>query len=721
MKHILLLSTFFCVHLSVFGQNIQDTITFNQELDEVNVNALRAQEKTPITFTNIKKAELEKLNLGQDMPSILSFSPSVVATSDAGTGFGHTNLRIRGTDPSRINVTINGIPYNNPEYQDVYWVDLPDITSSASNIQIQRGVGSSSNGAASFGANINLKTGSFNHKPYITTSNSFGSFNSSKNNISLGTGKLKSNLSFDARISRITSDGYIDRSATKQHSVYFSGTYFADDYAIKGLIFGGYQKTHLAWDGIPKDSMEINSTYNSYTYNNSTDNYGNMNYQLHFTKQLNLNTSYNISTHYSQGGGYFELQQNELLPEDIIVDGDTVSSSLAINHYGMSPKFGGIVYSINHKKNNFEFTFGGASNTYKAIHKWETISQEYLGEINSSFYNDTSYKSDNNIYLKTNFSHNNTNIFLDIQGRSINYKFTNVSGGKDEVPNLFLNPKIGIHHSINNHHSAFLSFGKISKEPKRPDYLDSPIDEIPLHETLFDTELGYTFSTQKIIVSATLYNMSYKNQLINTGKINSLGYGIRENVNSSFRRGIELQGALLISNKLTWNANLTLSKNKISEYSEFVDNWDDGSLSEFNHKNKDISFSPNIIWSNQLNYKITNDLDIEFISKYVGEQYLDNTQDDTRKLDDYLVHKLLISYDWKSKLFKTAKINLLVNNLFNNNYASNAWVYRFISKDYNPTLDNPYTMTNNDKDGYNMTGYFPQAGRTYLLGLTLGF
>jgi iron complex outermembrane receptor protein len=734
MKKILPFLTLLFLSNLLFSQSESDTIFLNSiDLEEVKVNALRAQERTPITFTNIKKADLEKINVGEDMPTLLSLSPSVVATSDGGTGVGHTYLRIRGTDPSRINITINGVPFNNPEYNFVYWVDLPDFTSSVSNIQIQRGVGTSSNGAASFGANINLKTANYNIKPYFSTANSYGSYNTRKHNISFGTGKLENNTSFDGRLSRISSDGFVDQSSTEQNSLFLSGSYFGEDYAIKGLLFGGNVRTLLAIFGVPKDSLdsETGITYNSIGYEDATDNYGNLNSQLHFTKQLNSNTSYNISTHYSKGGGPFKWKNHQYFSdlgvEDVIIGGDTILSTDVVNWYTLDNHFGGMTYALTHNLEKGKITFGGASNYYKNTHQqvihWaefaSTLGNDYVAHTNKSV------KRDNNAFLKFEYEpFYNTSIYTDMQVRTIHYsiKGEDLGGRKHDINtnNTFFNPKIGVSQIMGDKHSAFVSFGIANKEPHKNDYIYAEIGKVPSPENLKDLEFGYKFRSDKVLLSTNFYFMHYKDQLIETGEINELGNLVRGNVPNSSRKGIEIESAISLTSKLSLNANITLSQNKIKEYTEYVDDWD-GEQNEVIHTKTDIAFSPNVIGSSQLNYALTKNLSTNFISKYVGEQYMDNTTNQSRKLDAYLVHKLLISYSLKSKFFKTAKVNLLVNNLFNTNYVANAWTYHFISAGYDPTPNDAYTSANNDKDGYNMTGYFPQAGRNFLLGITLGF
>ena len=715
-----------------FAQEAIDSIKITKLLNEVNINALRAGEKTPVAFTNISELEIEKQNLGQDVPYIISLTPSVITTSDAGAGIGYTSFRIRGSDPTRINVTINGIPLNDPESQGVWWVNMPDFISSVKNIQIQRGVGTSTNGASAFGASVNLKTNGLNKKPYSLTNNTIGSFSTMKNNIEFGTGLLNNQFIFDGRLSKINSDGYIDRSTSRLKSMYLQGTYIVNKTIIKALMFTGHERTYQAWNGVPLNYLDSNRTFNSYTYENEIDNYNQSHYQLHLHKKMNNATNFNIALHYTHGKGYYEQEKlNENFAdyglENIILSHDTISATDLIRRKWLNNDFGGITYSLKHKLSKIDLILGGASNSYSGQHYGNIIWTQYASntEINHQYYCNKAEKLDHNFYLKADYRHSNsTNLYLDLQRRNISYSFQ----GLDEEGNLapqkvdlaFFNPKFGIYHNLNKIQSIYASFAIANKEPNRNDYVESTPNSRPIHETLYDTEIGYKQTGERLSLGINIYHMNYKNQLVLTGQINDVGAYTRTNIDKSYRKGLEMEAKIKLSKKIIWTANMTLSENKIVDYTAYVDNWDTWQQESINYENTDLAFSPNTSWSSNLNYHINSATTINFISKYVGQQFIDNTSAQSRMLDDYLVTHLRISYEWENKFFKLTKLTLQVNNLLNNEYVSNAWVYRFISENWDPTASDPYINKDREK-GYNMAGYFPQAKRNYLLGVTLGF
>ena len=716
-----------------FAQQKTDTIAIQKLLKEVNVNALRAGEKTPVAFTNISEAEIEKGNLGQDLPYLISLTPSVVTTSDAGAGVGYTGFRIRGTDPTRINVTINGIPLNDSESQGVWWVNMPDFSSSIENIQIQRGVGTSTNGGSAFGASVNLKTDGLNKKAYAITNNSVGSFATLKNNIEFGTGLLNGKFAFDGRLSKISSDGYIDRATSDLKSLYLQGTYFGKKSVLKGIIFTGHELTYQAWNGVPLNYLDTNRTYNSYTYENEVDNYKQTHYQLHYSQQLNDVTNFNIAGHYTHGEGYYEQEKlnqslNSYGLQDIIIGSDTITKTNLVRRKWLNNDFGGLTYSLNHKIGNLDLTLGGASNRYSGQHYGNVIWAQYTSDasFNHQYYWNKAEKFDNNFYAKADYKYSEaTQLYIDLQGRSIDYIFEGLdpegNAAEQEVNLEFFNPKFGLHHTLNESQVLYASFGVANKEPNRSDYTESSPESRPTHETLYDTEIGYKQVGNKMTFGANFYFMKYENQLVMTGKMNDVGGRTHVNVTESFRKGIELEGIYKLTTKLTWAANMTLSENKIvTPFIEDVDNWDTWGVDQVTHENTNLAFSPNIIWTSQLNYQFDKNTSIDLISKYVGEQFIDNTSSEDRMLNDYLVNNLRLTYDWESKIFKTAKVSLQINNLFNNEYISNAWIYRFISDNWDPRESDHYVNADSEK-GYNMAGYFPQATRNYLLGLTLGF
>ena len=731
IKKIQILSILTFLACNIIAQ-ASDSITFKKNLDEVSVNALRANDKTPMAFTNISKSEIKKSNLGQDLTYLISLTPSVVTTSDAGAGIGYTGLRIRGTDPSRINVTINGIPVNDSESQGVWWVNMPDFASSLDNIQIQRGVGTSTNGAAAFGASINLKTLALNKKAYTITNNSVGSFNTLKNNIEFGSGMLNNKFTFDGRLSRISSDGYIDRATSDLKSLYLQGAYFGKKSVLKAIVFSGQERTYQAWNGVPKKYLDTNRTFNSYTYENEVDNYNQTNYQLHYNEQLNSKTNIHLATHYTHGEGYFESEKlNQNLADyglnNILIGSDTISSTDLIRRKWLNNDFGGITYSINHKNDLVNLVVGGANNVYSGQHYGNVIWAQYMsnGLYNHQYYKNIATKYDNNVFIKTNFqASEKTSLFLDLQSRNIEYEFngSDIDGniGVQEVKLDFFNPKFGLSHKMNEEQLLYGSFAVANKEPNRSDYIESSPNSRPLHETLYDTEIGFKYTTKDFKFNANAYIMNYDNQLIKTGEINDVGYFTSENVKKSFRRGLEIEGSILLSKKLAWAANMTLSENKIDTFIQYIDSWDTGGQQETIYTETDLAFSPSIIWASQLTYNFQDNLSLDFITKYVGEQFIDNSSSEDRKLDDYLVNNLRLSYSFNSKIFNYARLSLQINNLFDEEYVSSAWIYRFVSNGYDPSEDDHYVTKGSD-GGYNMAGYFPEATRNYLIGLTLGF
>ena len=740
VEKIQFIAVILCIPFQILAQQ-SDSITLKRTLDEVSVNALRANAKTPIAYTNLSKLEIEKSNLGQDLPFLISLTPSVVTTSDAGAGVGYTGFRIRGTDPSRINVTINGIPLNDSESQGVWWVNMPDFASSLDNIQIQRGVGTSTNGAAAFGASVNLKTMGLNKKAYTITNNSLGSYNTLKNNIEFGSGLISNKFTFDTRLSRITSDGYIDRASSNLKSLYLQGVYFGRESVLKAIIFTGHEITYQAWNGVPLRYLDTNRTFNSYTYENEVDNYSQTHYQLHYSKQLNTNTNMNLSGHYTHGEGYYEQEKlGEYLIDynlsNIIIGYDTITSTDLIRRKWLNNDFGGITYSLNHKKDNLNLIFGGAYNEYSGQHYGSIVWSQYTSNslddpndtasnYNHEYYRNIASKYDNNMFIKTNYQATDaTSIFLDFQLRSIKYEFNgnDVDGGlsNQKVTLVFFNPKFGLTHKINDEQLFYGSFAIANKEPNRSDYVESSPNSRPLYETLYDTEIGFRYKSKNLTFNTNLYLMNYENQLIKTGEINDVGYFTSNNVKSSYRRGVEIEGRCLLTKKLSWAANITLSKNKLDTMTQFIDNWDTGGQEEILHQNTDLAFSPNIIWSSKFLYNHNDNISLGFISKYVGKQYIDNTSSDGRKLDDYLTSNLQLDYNFKSKIFKTIKMSVLINNIFDNEYISNAWLYRFISEGFDPRESDHY-ITKGVDNRFNMAGYFPQATRNYLFGLTLEF
>ena len=726
-------------------------------LDEFEVTTNRVGEQSPVAHENISKEEIEANNHGVDLPILLDQATSIVTTSDAGAGVGYTGIRVRGTDATRINVTVNGIPFNDAESQGVYWVNMPDISSSTDDIQIQRGVGASTTGASAFGASVNLSTLSTinSQNPYGEISNSYGSFNTLKNTVKLGTGLIDGKWNFEGRLSRVASDGFIDRASSNLNSYYLSGSYLGEKTSIQAVAFSGQEVTYQAWYGIPLSFLEESyndsgQTYNPYEYENEVDNYNQSHYQLHFTNKPIRNLKLNASLHYTRGKGYFEqykgIGQNASLNyysqeslmdyglENVITSsGDTISETDLIRRRWLDNHFYGIVYSAEYFGENFQFTLGGGANQYLGGHYGEVIWSQYAsnGNIRHRYYDNDATKNDINVYGKLNYDLNSDlSAYVDLQQRIVTYDFTGLDQDGSELDQTsemsFFNPKVGFNYSLNEKTSLYAFAGVGNKEPSRDDFTESTPNDRPSHESLLDIEIGYRYFSKAVSFSANFYNMQYNNQLILTGELNDVGSAVRVNIPDSYRRGIELTGSFQLMDKLLWRLNATFSENKIAEFKEFIDNWDTGVKDSVTHVNTNIAFSPSIIGGSQLIFTPFNSdkngkIDLALISKYVGDQFIDNTSSEFAKLDSYIVNDFRVSYTVETKLFKEVVISSWIRNLSNQNYISNAWVYRFNTTS-DPTTYDPYANAEGSgTNSYNQIGAFNQAGINFFVGLNLKF
>lgn len=711
---------------------------------EVLVEATRARDKTPVAYTNISGDEISSRNMGQDIPYLLQLSPSFVATSDAGAGVGYTNFRIRGTDLNRINVTVNGVPLNDAESHGTWFVDQPDLASSLENIQIQRGVGTSTNGAAAFGATINLQTNTLRKDAYAEYKTAAGSFNTFKNTVLAGTGLLDGKFTLDARLSHVDSDGFIDRAFSNLKSFYVSGGYYSGNTVVKVNVFSGLERTYQAWNGVPsvrlnndlegmqrygehwlyspKETQEmINSdsrTYNLYTYENQVDNYQQDHYQLHFSHKFNQALNLNASGHYTRGKGYYEnYRADEDLEDyripDVIVGNDTIGSSDIVDRKWLDNHFYGLTFSLNYNKNKSDFTFGGGWSTYDGDHFGNVIWGQYLGETdyNHEWYSGNGLKKDLNAYAKYSYQvAEKLNLFADLQYRRIDYR---IEGIDDDLRDIsqehkfnFFNPKLGVFYEPADNQDLYISFARANREPNRTAYVDiDPSQKTPVSETMNDWEAGYGFHSATFTGSVNFYYMSYKNQLVQTGELNNVGSPIMVNVDDSYRAGVELQAGVLIARNLKWQVNATFSQNKIKDFSEYIDNWDTGEPDIIELGTTDIAFSPNVVANSQFVFEPAKNLNVALISSYVGKQYIDNSSSDERSLDAYFVNNLKIDYSFKPGLFDEMGLHLMVNNLFNEMYETNAWVYS-------------YSMGG---ERFKMDGYFPQAGRHFMVGVDFKF
>jgi len=746
------------IHVSFIGYNaVFQTIKipFNGEIklskssqmmEEITVSSTRASDKSPVAYTNIGKETLEKSNLGQDVPYLLSLTPSFVVTSDAGTGIGYTGFRIRGTDASRINVTINGIPYNDADEQSTYWVDAPDLTSSVENMQVQRGVGTSTNGAGAFGANINLQTENFAPKASGELSMSYGSFNTFKTTAKASSGLLKKHWAIDTRLSSVTSDGYIDRGSVNMKSYFVQAGYYGEKTTFKFLTFGGTEKTYHAWDGVPKDSLATHRTYNPcgfmgfdatgkpQYYQNQTDNYTQTNYQLLGIHSFSPSFSLNAGLHYTRGDGYYEeykqeqsLQQYSLTPYDL--NGVTIYSSDLVRQKKMGNDFAGGVFSLNYQKNKLSAQLGGAINRYWGNHFGNVIwVKNYVGDVlpNTEYYRSKVNKWDATVYLKANYElFPKFNIYADIQYRKVTYSLKGSNDQWDDVIGAmqilnvnkkfdFFNPKAGAFYRPDANNELFASFAIANREPTRTNYTDGTAETWPTNETLYDYEAGYKYHNSLFSVGVNLYYMNYHNQLILTGKINDIGEALTANIPKSYRSGMEMMGGIKPLPWLRWDGNLTLSRNRIKDFTEYVDvydaNWN-WTNQQANHlANTPIAFSPSVTGNSLITFS-AGKFEAGFQTQYVGKQYIDNTGSDARSLESYLVNNLRLSYTLPIKGIRNIGLTILLNNVFNKQYISNAWTY---SSYYNESALAPNVR-------YDDFGYYPQAGFNCLAGITVKF
>ncbi|WP_430814995.1 TonB-dependent receptor [Carboxylicivirga sp. RSCT41] len=720
--------------------------------DEIIVSAIRASKNVPVAASEMTSEEIQKQNFGQDLPFLLNQMPSVVTNSDAGAGVGYTGLRIRGADITRINVTVNGIPMNDAESQGVFWVNMPDFAASVDKVQVQRGVGTSTNGAASFGASINLNTLNSAAETMAFIDNSYGSYNTMKNSVAVSTGLLKNNMAFDVRLSRINSDGFIDRATSDLKSYYFSGGYYGEKSTLKFITFSGEEKTYQAWYGVPKVKLENDQagmeklvmmdgwtdaeaenlytsdarTFNKYLYDNQTDNYQQDHYQLHYTHQAGDYWQLTAAQHYTKGEGYYESYKNgrkfkdyNVGFESIDINGETIEKTDLIQRKWLDNDFYGGTFSGIYTTDKLELIIGGAYNEYDGDHFGNVIWSQYNNGIphNHQWYFNTGRKKDFNSYIKATWAlMDNLWLYGDIQYRNVNFSMT---GEHDDNSDLtqsysfdFVNPKMGINYKLNQNQRVFASFAVAQREPTRSDFRDAPADRKPEPETLYDWELGYEYNSNKAFVNVNGFYMLYKDQLVQTGEINDVGAAIMVNVPDSYRAGVEIEGGVLITSNFNWTGNIALSANKIKNYTEYVDNWsywDDPENEPYQYVTElgetDIAFSPSVTAASQFNFMPAQGLTLSLLSKYVGDQYIDNTSNDERMLDAWLVNDILVNYDFTISSVGDFNLGIKFNNIFDEEYESNAWVYRYYYAGEHDVLD----------------GYFPQAGRNVMVRLGMKF
>ena len=691
--------------------------------DEVVVSATRASKNSATTFKNLDKAAIEKNNLGQDLPYLLNQTPSVVVSSDAGTGIGYTGIRIRGSDATRINVTVIGIPLNDAESQGSFFINLPDLASSVDNIQIQRGVGTSTNGAGAFGASLNIQTTTRRDSAYAELNNTYGSFETWKNTVNVGTGLINNKFSFDGRLSRIKSDGYVDRASANLKSFFVSGAYYGEKDILRANVFSGTEKTYQTWNGISEEQLKIDRRHNDFTYDNQTDNYQQDHYQLFYTRTLGSQLTANAALHYTYGRGYYEeFRENQLLSNynipAVSIGGATITNSDLVRRLWLDNDFYGVTYSLNYTpKSNLNFILGGAYNEYDGRHFDEVIWAQFAnydgsGSIRYRYNDNDAFKTDFNIFGRANYQLDKFNFFADLQYRSVYYSYFGIdpSGipAQQNASLNFFNPKAGLTYNFNSRSNVYASVAVGNKEPNRRDFTDSNINSRPQHENLTNFEAGYRTQFSNVSLGVNGYAMLYKNQLINTGELNEVGGQTRQNVPDSYRLGIELDGRWQILPDFYWAATATLSRNKIKEFTEFIYDEDPSATTPVlinTYKNTNISFSPAVIASSEVGYNVIKNGQIAFVSKYVGKQNLDNTSAPSRTLASFFVNDVRLSYNTAFAGLKNIGLTFMVNNIFNELYENNGGSYSYL---FGGALE---------RGNY----YYPQATRNFLLNLSLKF
>ena len=719
------------------------------DLQEVKVFSVRAGDKTPVAYSNMSREEIEQNNFGQDIPILLTLTPSVIATSDAGTGIGYTGFRVRGTDANRINITANGIPLNDSESHGVFWVNMPDFASSLQDLQIQRGVGTSTNGAGAFGASVNMRTENIPAVAYGELNGGYGSFNTSKATLKLGSGLIKNHWTLDTRLSSIASDGFIDRASVDLKSYFAQGAYRNEKTLLKFITFGGKECTYHAWDGVPSDILASgNRTYNPcgfmgndadgnpVYYENQTDNYQQTHYQFILLQELTRDLKLHAALHYTHGQGYYEEYKlsRELLKYGlknfVNETGETIKKSDLVRQKHLDNDFGGGIFSLDYQKNKLNASLGGGANYYDGKHfGYVTWIKNYAFDVhfapNHEYYRSTGEKWDANTYLKANYQVlKKLNLYGDLQYRYIHYTINGKNdvwdGNIGEMQKLqidekfhFFNPKAGIFYDINKKNKAYLSVAIAHREPNRNNYTEADSHEIPKPERLTDYELGYKFDNAIFSAGANLYYMQYKDQLVLTGKVNEIGEPLTSNVPDSYRAGVEIVLGAKIASWLRWNGNITLSDNKIKNYTEYVklydENWEWIGQVENALKNTAISFSPNVIANSlfSVHYKEFRTL---LQSSYVGKQYLDNTGNDSRSIHSYFVSNLIFAYTFKPLGLKELSVNVQLNNLFNRKYETNGLVYSSYQQ-----IDGQTGLRNTE------IAYFPQAGTNLMVNVCVRF
>ncbi|WP_159019011.1 TonB-dependent receptor [Algibacter sp. L3A6] len=711
MKNMFLFLALFVLSICANAQQnpVQQDSTKTETLDEVLVKAVRVNADSPITHSNLSKEQLAKRNLGQDIPTLLNFLPSVVTTSDAGAGVGYTSIRVRGTDGTRVNVTINGIPYNDPESQGTFFVNLGDFASSTESLQLQRGVGTSTNGSGAFGASLNLLTDAYSDEASGEISNSFGSFGTRKHTVKLSTGLLNDHFEISGRFSKLNSDGYVDRAFTDLKSYFLQGIYKDGNTLIKALTFGNEERTYQAWYGLTADELKENRRQNPYTYDNETDNYWQDHYQLHWNERFDNNWSTNLGLNYTKGKGYFEQYKSEESAADfnnlIEEDSDVIVRRWLDNNFYV------VNANVTYKNNVVEVISGLSYSSYDGDHFGEVIWGSDLAtnaNIRDHYYDGDATKNDFSVFSKATVRFNEQLIgFVDLQGRFVDYKTNGLNSDRVDFTTdanfSFFNPKVGLTYKNSKFSSFYTSFAVANREPNRDDFEAG----VTKNETLRDIELGWRFNKNKVSINSNLYYMFYKNQLVLTGELDDVGSPIRATSGKSYRLGLEVDANIQFNKMFSIATNFTLSTNKNKNFNSSIN----GEVVDLGSTN--ISFSPEVVIGNAINFSPVENLQLSLLSKFVGEQYMGNIDNEDSVLGDYFVNDISINYLIKTnKIFKSITLSALANNILNRKYVSNGY---FGAYDYDDSGSQTGIST-----GY-FAGYYPQATSNFLVGATLKF
>lgn len=714
--------------------------------EEAVVRATRAGEKEPHARTEVGKKEIESQNLGRDLPALLQYQPSVITTSDAGNGVGYTGIRVRGSDASRTNITVNGVPINDAESQGTFWVNMPDLASSVQQIQVQRGVGTSTNGAGAFGATVNIQTGT-NFNPYGILANSFGSYGTRKTTLAAGTGLINNHWTMDMRLSQIQSDGYIDRAFSDLKSWYVSGGYFARKWSVKLLAFSGSEHTYQAWYGIPREKMygtdsardahyyrnvgliyrnasdsqnyfgSNKRTYNYYNYNNETDNYTQTHYHLYYNFRLNKKSSLNVTLYRTLGEGYFEqyrpgdnLSAYNLPPA--VFGTDTITATDIVRRRWLDNTLTGVNANWLYNYKKISVIAGGGYSRYLGDHFGEIVWARVAPAANhlGKYYSATGEKNDGNIFVKTTIQVDpKLQVSLDLQLRRVYHTGHGFDNDRRPVQfkgdYLFFNPKIGVSRELGRGKLMYTSVSIGNKEPSRSDFTDKGQGPVPQPETLLDYEFGYSQRSKKYVAECNIFFMDYYNQLVLTGAVNDVGTPLRTNVNTSYRAGIELSGMYMLNARWNLRGNLTLSDNRIKEITIRTTDYSDYSVKDSVMQNVPISYSPGTIAALTLEFLPGKNWQLLWNHKYVGMQYLDNTGDKDKTLKPYYFSEFWVN---KSLKFNSWELELKfqVLNLFNSFYNNNGYAWEYY-----------YGAGNLTREVY----LFPSAPRNYMGGVVLKF